>query len=265
MSKPVKHSSKSTVLKNNDDIVSKNDVVPVPFSIPKNFLYSTCHTLGHDLKSPLFVVRSYTQLLQRSQDKDHLKRGLTLMNEASYKMENIINGFIELMDIYTISYVEIQSISIVELLQQMRCKLTPNYDQLDQSITEELSINDIKFNESYLNTIVEALLSNAFEHNKNVPNLQITVSTKELRGNKIALIIEDNGVGMDLTSQVTKDKIKQPFYRHDKNEGGIGMGLAKINAIASMTDSAFILDSELGIGTKCTFIIKQKSHIQPKH
>ncbi len=257
MSKPVKHSKSTLEKKVGKKVASKDNVVQVPFSIPKNFLYSTCHTLGHDLKSPLFVVRSYTQLLQRSQDKDHLKRGLTLMYEASHKMENIINGFIELMDIYTISYVELQLLSVVELMQQIRCQLAPIHNRFDKSVTEEFSINDIKFNETYLATVLETLLNNAFEHNKDVPDLQVKISTIALRGDKIALIVEDNGIGMDLISQATKDKLKQPFYRHDKNEGGIGMGLAKVNAIAKMTDSAFILDSEIGVGTKCTFIITQ--------
>lgn len=253
--KTVRKSSNNTVVNkvgNNEN----TDEFRYPFTLPKNFLYQTCHTLGHDLKSPLFVIRSYAQLLQRTQDPEKLDRGLKLVDEASYKLEHIINGFVQLMDIYTIPYVDIDTISFEEIMLTIESQLSPIHERFCKHIVTDFGVQTVKFNKDYLITILFSLVDNALKHNPEKEDLQIKISTVPMRGDRFALVIEDNGKGVDISSQGMKDKLKQPFYRADKNDSGIGIGLAKVNAIARMTNCDFAFDSKVGLGVKCTFIFK---------
>ena len=79
--------------------------------ISNGFLHELTHSVGHDLRSPMFVIRSYSQLLKKNQDKDRLDRGLNMIGEATLNMEKIIDGLVQLVDIYTLP--------------------TPNYEKLD--------------------------------------------------------------------------------------------------------------------------------------
>jgi len=93
---------------NQSSTPSKNHPHPI---VTNSFLNKTVHAAGHDLRSPLFIIRSYSQLLQKTQEKRILHQGLQLMDEATKTMEKTINEFVGLIDIYTLPFPDKTSVS----------------------------------------------------------------------------------------------------------------------------------------------------------
>ena len=222
--------------------------------LSNSFLHRTIHDAGHDLRSPLFVIRGYAQLLQRTQDKERLKRGMELMEEASFKMEKTINGFVELMDIYSLPNAEKKITLLESIVDSSSIALSIIEENIDDIIILNIEPNQkLFFNENYLKVIVLSLLENAVRHNLGQENLMIEIRCRRTKNGSIILEVDDNGKGIDLS--VEQETLKKPFYKHGGPEN-IGIGLAKVEAIAQVTKNSFAIKSIPGIGTKCTFTFR---------
>lgn len=146
-----------------------------------------------------FVIRGYTKLLQRTEDKDCLKRGIKLMEEASHKLENTVNGFVELMDIYTLLNPEKKFLSLNSEIDNVAKNLNSLKENIGPIITKNFNLKEkLFFNDSYLTTILTSLIDNAVRHNIEQENLEITVTYKQMANDSILLAVEDNGKGVDL-------------------------------------------------------------------
>jgi len=224
----------------------------VPNSLSKAFLHRTIHDAGHDLKSPLFVIRGYSQLLQRVEDKDALNRGIKLMEQASYKLEHTINGLVELMDIYTASDLKEENLQLNQIIDEATIDLHDKYEAVDFTIHHTISEEEhLLFEESFLKTILSCLLDNAIRHNQDREILQLSIEFNRMEDGKAVLVVEDNGKGIDKESDL--NIIKKPFYKFGENTETVGVGLAKVEAIAQVTNNSFSIESEVWNGTKCSF------------
>ncbi|MCX7830425.1 MAG: ATP-binding protein [Acidobacteria bacterium] len=76
---------------------------------------------------------------------------------------------------------------------------------------------------------------------------------------KLTLIIEDNGKGMD---EETKTKALSPFFS-TKKTSKYGLGLPLLKQACEATGGNLLIESEVGKGTKITAIFN-KNHIDMK-
>ncbi len=233
-----------------DQPVTQSDKLSSPV-ITNSFLHKTIHAAGHDLRSPLFVIRSYSQLLQRTQEQKTLHQGLQLMDEATQKMEKTINELVALIDIYTLPFPEKKTVRFETALETAQFQLVRMIHDYQPTFTVDFTnLPTTHFDEKYLIDILTHLLDNAIRHNTDTENLNIKVYSK-MKNDRIAVIVEDNGNGIEDDLQ----KISNPFYTYTKEEQPecAGMGLAKIQAIAQVSQGLFSIESEPGT-TRATFI-----------
>ncbi len=221
--------------------------------VSPSFLHKTIHAAGHDLRSPLFVIRAYSQLLKKTQEKNVLEQGLELMDEATGKMEKTINELVGLIDIYTLPFPTKTTVSFEDVLETAQFQLVRLISAYEPTISYDFSdFPTIDFSEKYLIDVLTYLLDNAIRHNTDQEDLKITVSSKMV-GSHLALIVQDNGKGIE----DDLEKVKNAFYSYTQEEQPecTGMGLAKVHAIAQVSQSSFLLESKSGI-TKGSFIFK---------
>ncbi len=88
--------------------------------------------------------------------------------------------------------------------------------------------------------LIDNLISNAIKYNKRGGFIKIVLR-------KGYFVIEDSGVGM---SKVEIKEIFERYSRFNKSEGGFGIGLNIVAAIASEYDLLIDVNSKLGEGTK---------------
>jgi len=245
---------RKVTFKSKDIIYLKNDGKEKSSQINKELLNLAIQNSSDKLQSSLFVIKSYAQLLQRTQNEDTINRGINLIEESSNKMDNAIQALVSLIQLYTME----QPVNDLVFFQEI-------YDIVESSLYDERQISKprikiefddhskVWFPKEYLIIILREMLSNALLHNIGRDNLIINISSYKIL-NSVVLEVKDNGNGFVFPNR--KDKIRDPFNSQSKLDQCAGVGLSKIEAIVKRTDGTFDIESSIGEGTTCRFYFR---------
>ncbi len=126
-------------------------------------------------------------------------------------------------------------------------KITTNLDALNAIVVvDEMHFTNVIFN----------LLDNAVKYRREDEPLHLTVSSRDLPGERLEISIEDNGIGISKDDQ---KRIFEKFYRvstgnrHDVK--GFGLGLAYVKKMITELGGDITVDSQLNHGTKFIIIL----------
>jgi signal transduction histidine kinase len=208
---------------------------------------------SHDLRTPLRNVISFLNLIERrmgttltSDVKEYMQFARTYAIHMNQMIDDILN------------YSKLQNVApsrdIVTDVNKVFEKIVLS---LDEKILEKnakvQSINALprlKIDETNLTQVLQNLLENALNYNKNQhPSIQI--GSKSL-GNETCLYVCDNGIGIESKYH---DKVFEMFSRlHTMDEyAGTGLGLAITKKIVTQHGGRIWLESKIGEGT--TFFV----------
>jgi signal transduction histidine kinase len=111
--------------------------------------------------------------------------------------------------------------------------------------------------EKRIKQVVFKLLSNAIKFNKTGGN--VILSVKEHESSKIAISIEDNGIGIDKEEQ---ELVFNKFHRNSNKKvtkSGAGLGLSLVKSFIELHHGKVILESNLSNGTKIHCILDREN------
>ena len=127
-------------------------------------------------------------------------------------------------------------------------------------ITSDFSkLPEIRYNEVYLKSILHNLVSNAMKYNKAGEPPKIHISSEVSEGKRI-LIVEDQGVGIDLTE--SGEHIFKMYSQLGSNpeESSRGMGLFIIKNQVEMSGGSIHVESEPGKGARFVVMLYRRVH-----
>lgn len=203
--------------------------------------------MTHETKTPVMLVKNYLEL--------HIgKQGSSSELDIAYRnaceLERNMDNYMQLekaADREQELYRHEQTINLTELLEEI-VKLYP-VEQIKASLESELYI---KANPAALKRIVDNILSNSLKYNG--LDVEITIELKA-KGDRLILMIADNGVGIELEQQ--KD-IFTPFYQASTNKmniQGVGLGLSLVKLLVDSLKGRIELKSAPAAGTAFTIIL----------
>lgn len=211
-----------------------------------------CHTVSHDLKSPLNVIKQLSNLLS-------LELGLNLTEDAREIMKRIDNKSSEVI-------LMIERLLEFSKMGQVECSFK-NVDLnniFNETINEltylEKSDRKIEFNIDELPTIngdktllkflIQNVLSNSLKFSNRNNITIINVFFKDCEDSYV-ISIQDNGAGFDMKYS---NKLFHVFERlHSKEEfDGSGVGLAIVQRIIERHNGNVSIYGELNKGTTVT-------------
>ncbi len=239
---------------NNQSLETKKHSLPSP-AIDNTLFDKLAENVSDKLRSSLFVIKSYSQLLQRDYNHSRLAHSYELMEAASKRMEKTISEFLVLTSIYTNESNEKELSYFREAFDNAIFSLY-NVFEANKKVEIETDFSELTkiwFSKTFLLTIFAELIANAIIHNTTKENLKIKIKSYKLM-NSFVLQIEDNGNGFD-SFQLNK-KVKDPFNSQSSLEQCIGVGLSKIEAIAKVCNCIFDIESKPGEGTTCRFYFR---------
>ena len=220
-------------------------------NLSNHFLNKLIHVAGHDLRSPMFVIRSYSQLLQRTQEKERLEKGLKLISDATVTMEKTLTSFVQLIDIYTNPVPTTENLFFNEIFERVKIQLYNEIKEFQPKfIVDFQTCQEVQFPSDFLKEIMLNLFDNSMRHNSERKDLLIKVCTYK-EGNRTVLEIADNGNGIEEEKEL--ENIMQPFYSVSDDSNCAGIGLSKVQAIAKVCNGLFEIESSHGFGMKCKF------------
>ena len=206
-------------------------------------------TVSHEIKSPLGIVRSTAEILEKRIEKvapgnEHLAR--IIIDETS-RLNDIV---IEFLDFARPQEANLMAGDINEIVNKVTKFILPmtkekNIDtgvELDPNLPHAAVDRDL-FYRALLNILINAIQSMD-------KGGRLEVSTRRSDDGWVVIDIADSGIGM---SKETVDQIFKPFYTNKHK--GTGLGLAITKNIIDGHNGEIIVTSEPHVGTTFSIAI----------
>lgn len=231
----------------NDEIEIKNKQLEHSNEDLKQFAY----VASHDLKEPLRMINSYTNLLQRRYMESFDESGKEFMNyiiDAVGRMETLLDDLLDFSRAGTqpapTSYLSTQDVMVM-----VEANLRHRLELLNATlIIKNENLPSVKAHRTQMIQLLQNLVSNGmkFKGEKD-PIVEVDCMKKD---NRFIFSVKDNGIGI---SKENLEKVFEMFRRlHTREEyEGTGIGLATCKRIVTTWGGDIWVESEEGNG--CTF------------
>ncbi len=211
-------------------------------------LGSMVATVSHEIKSPLGIIRSTSEILEKRIKKvapgnEHLAKIIT---EETSRLNTIT---MEFLDFARPQQAKLEPGDINEVVKKALIFIAPKAAEQQIEVKEELSVSSVRVNydgELMYRAILNILV-NALQAMRNGGELRVT-TRKNPSNTGMEIEIQDNGLGM---SEKKLDHIFKPFFT-DKQKG-TGLGLAITKNIIDSHNGDIRVNSVENHGT--TFIV----------
>jgi len=207
-------------------------------------------TVSHEIKSPLGIVRSTAEILEKRIKKlapgnEHLAR---IVVDETVRLNNIV---VEFLDFARPQEPKLVPGSVNEIIRKVLAFLMPEIKKRMVELVTDLGPDLPRCNldqELMYRALLNILVNGLQALPENGGRLQVT--TTKGQENTVELTVRDNGIGI---SAEKVDQIFQPFFT-DKNKG-TGLGLAIVKNILDEHHAVVHVESSVGDGTRFIIVI----------
>ncbi|WP_421774992.1 hybrid sensor histidine kinase/response regulator [Gracilimonas sp.] len=225
-------------------------------SLMKDRIYSV---IGHDLRGPVNGISGVINMLLNdleNTDPQKLKRFLTLINESSTNLWNLLTDLlswarvqskelkVNRSNFYLLRAIEedAKAMKLIADKKAIKIRIHPE---------EDFEINADK---SFIRTIIRNFLSNALKFSdKNGSTIDINIEFNE----NLKISVKDHGIGMSEQVKERLFKMEHPKDESSMNINGAGFGLLLCNELAKLHGGSISVDSKEGSGSTFTLMIPQ--------
>ena len=205
----------------------------------------------HEFKTPMTGLILHAGLLRRANlSEDERDASLAHIEAQTQWLERLTQNLLKLFT--SDDEIEIQPTDIPVLLTEVRDGVEPKLLERGATLfvqceTETLTLNPELWRSLLNNLIVNA--ANAYDADAEEKPITLTVKDKTFS-------VTDYGRGIPTEAQ---SRIFEPFFRVDKSrskkQGGSGLGLALVKAIADAHGASVTVESEEGKGTTVSVLL----------
>ncbi|WP_277678936.1 HAMP domain-containing sensor histidine kinase [Gracilibacillus dipsosauri] len=204
---------------------------------------------SHELKTPLSVITSYTELLQRrGKDRPELWEEATnaILSEAE-RMKQLTEQMLLLAKNQEQENIRFELVDISSIIRSIIRSLSVAYDREITLYTDQVN-TEISADKQKIYQAIYILVDNACKYSDSDIHLQVKEGPTEL-----TISVKDFGEGL---SKEDQQHIFDRFYRVDKarsrKSGGTGLGLAICHSIIQAHGGTITIESELNEGSTFT-------------
>ncbi len=219
--------------------------------------------MSHELRTPLNGILGYAQIMDRAQDLNDYRKGVTIIHQAGSHLLTLINDILDLAKIEARKMNLVNSdfhfpSFLIAVAEMAKVKATSKGLDLKILIDDCLPVG-VKADEKRLRQVLLNLLGNAIKFTDGgVVTFKVDVCDRDLEPHRVRIcfVIEDTGIGM------TPEQLGQiflPFEQvgsHSRKSEGTGLGLTICRQIVTMMGSNLEVESEFGRGSKFGFEVE---------
>jgi len=214
---------------------------------------------SHELSTPLASVGSQIDVaLQRERSSEEYRAVLGSINEDIKRLNLLVRSLLEIAKVSgSAKGIELSPIRIDELLMRLPSEMRKADSSYDVNLVfSELSDEEEELtvygNEELLFSAIKNVVLNACKY---------SVDTKAMvklhhRPGELIIAVEDNGPGID---EEERELIFRPFFRSAETNSlvsGSGLGLPLANQIVKLYGGYIELQSQKGVGSIFTIVLK---------
>ncbi len=211
--------------------------------------------VSHELKTPLSLIRLYTETLEAGRVKDERegKKFLGIIGRESKRLGHLIENILNIQrieeDRKQYSYAQVRPDKVVrETVDNYRFQLTEDGFEMKLDVDDNLPL--LMIDEEAVAQALINLLDNAAKYSDTVKSIVVRC---QQRDGEVLVSVRDRGIGIP---QREHAKVFDSFYRVEKslvhNVKGSGLGLAVVAHVAKAHGGRVEVDSTPGKGSKFT-------------
>ena len=217
----------------------------------RQFTYIT----SHNLRAPLSNLLGIIKLIDTSSITDPMNTLLIeKFKESTIQLNDTVNDLINVLIIKNKVNAKKETLDIRESFKRVTRSIQNTIDEFDVQIKSNFKeVHEIEFNNSYMESILLNLLTNAIKYRSSERQPIIKIHTKK-DDDSIKLYFTDNGLGIDLDRY--GDRLFGLYQRFHDHADSKGLGLYIVNSQVRAMGGNIEVQSEVDKGT--TFIITFK-------
>jgi len=216
--------------------------------------------VGHDLKTPLTLIKSYAEMVRDITYKDDERRTehLNVIINESDRLNELVNDIIDLSKLESnADNLNIERYDLIKEIKDIISKfeileLTENYNFIFDG-PEKAFINADK---KKMNQVIYNLINNAINYTGDDATVYVNV-TKVHEGFKVEIIDTGKGIDDEAIKHVWNRYYKTE-KKHKRNKVGTGLGLSIVREILEAHNFTYGVNSTIGKGTNFYFTAKSK-------
>lgn len=213
--------------------------------------------ISHNLRGPVSNLNSLLDFYKDGKTIEEKDEMMAMIEKTVHNIENTLN---ELLEVVSIKHQSKNKREIIEF-ETIFSKITETFQgQILKSkaiVTADFSrAPKIEYSTTYLESIMQNLLSNALKYHSPERTPIIHFETNEIN-NKTILTVSDNGLGIDLSKN--KNEIfglRKTFHKHPEAKG---VGLFITKAQVESMGGKISVESEQNQGTTFKIVFNRKS------
>lgn len=206
----------------------------------------------HELKNPLSNIYVLTQLLEKEESLDEIRKSIALIKTSIEHIKSIEKDF----NLYCktgMSSISRKTINVRDTLLKIIEEYKPIAESNDITIDYSLKTCRAYTDLDKFHHVISNLLSNAIKYRKSGKKGTIIIGCESV-GNCVYINIKDSGIGM------SDDELKligTEFYRCKRIEAdGTGLGLSLVKKIVKLLNWELTINSKLNKGTEVILYVK---------
>lgn len=208
--------------------------------------------VSHNLRSHTSNIELISSFLENSKSKEEQDEMVDLLKQVSKSLDETMRNLNEVVNIRTNINLTIERLNLNHYIEKSKTLLNRQIIS-KEAIVENLVPNhiEIDYNAAYLESIIYNFMSNAIRYSHPERKPIVTISYDEMRK---ALIIADNGIGIDLKRNSENLFGMYKTFNNNPDAKGIGLFISKnqIDAMGGKIET----ESTLNEGTTFTIFFK---------
>lgn len=211
-------------------------------------------SISHDLRTPITVIKGYSEYLDRNIGRDVLTEDGTreiagYIHEAASRLEDYANSVHEVQALEDIS-LDYKEVSLADLMKEMQTQLSilSEQNQTNIHISADLPELMVSLAPAAVFRIVENTVSNALRYCKSKIDLDFSYSRPFL-----TITVTDDGKGF---SAQDRAEAVNYFYKGKKEKEHFGIGLTICKILTEKHGGAIYLDNVPDGGARVTVKLK---------
>lgn len=211
-------------------------------------------SISHDLRTPITVIKGYSEYLDRNIGRDVLTEDGTreiagYIHEAASRLEDYANSVHEVQALEDIS-LDYKEVSLADLMKEMQTQLSilSEQYQINIHISADLPELMVTLAPAAVFRIVENIISNSLRYCKSKIDLDFSYSRPFL-----IITVTDDGEGF---SAQDRAEAVNYFYKGKKEKEHFGIGLTICKILTEKHGGAIYLDNVPDGGARVTVKLK---------
>jgi len=214
--------------------------------------------ISHDLRTPLTMIKGYTEMIEEvsGDDREKREKHLKIIKDETVRLEKLVNDILDLSVLQSGNEnIDLQNVNLSETVKNIISRFETLFEHEGYVIKSDIGHDlYVLADKPRIEQVLYNLIGNAVNYASEDKTISINLNDM---GGSVRFEVRDNGVG------IAEDEIPyiwDKYYKskeHVRSKEGTGIGLSIVKNILIMHNAKFGVQSTVGIGSTFWFELKK--------